>query len=85
LRSAPAIRAIIARGAVVTVQGGPRHPWIKEHVTIVEMVELEGVKRRMAVTVHRTANGDFHYQYGYGESPGVGVPGGLQPQLKNSA
>lgn len=87
LRAVPAIRAIIETGRIVHREPGNR-PRIVERAVIAAPIEIAGVSRMLAVSVHKTANGDYHYDLTYGWEdagrPGVGVPGEEAKPRKDS-
>jgi hypothetical protein len=86
LRSVPAIRAIIERGSIVLDEPGNREG-IKRRVVISAPVRFAGKIRQLAVSVHETANGSYHYDFNFdreagvneGGKPGV-TPGGSAPE-----
>lgn len=62
LRSVPAIRAIIEQGEVVFREPGNREN-VVERLVIAAPVDTLGTVRRLAVSIHRTAGGDFQYDF----------------------
>lgn len=90
LRSVPAIRAIIEGGRVVLREPGSR-PGIVERIVIAAPVDFAGRRLNLAVSVHRSANGDVHYDLNMdrdakdgtpGVSPGGAAPDGALPSLE---
>ncbi|WP_422679858.1 hypothetical protein [Chelatococcus albus] len=77
LRAVPAIRAIIETGQVVHREPGNR-PGIIERAIVSAPVSLAGETHRLAVSIHRRTDGNWHYDFTFDRSaggPGVGVPG----------
>ena len=72
LRAVPAIRAIIEQGDVVLREPGDR-PHVAERIVISAPVVLMGQVRNFAVSVHRTPDG--HYQYDFTSDRSSGGPG----------
>ena len=62
LRSVPAIRAIIENGEVVHREPGNRDG-VVERLIVAAPVDTFGTVRRLAVSIHRTADGDFQYDF----------------------
>lgn len=82
LRSVPAIRAIIEKGEVVLREPGNR-PNVIERLVLRAPVSVMGETINLVVSVHRSADGQFHYDFNRDRGaggPGVSVPGGLARQ-----
>lgn len=78
LRAVPAIRAIVERGQVVFSEPGTR-PDILERAIVSATVDFAGRPLRLAVSIHKTRQGNWQYDFNFDRdagSPGVGVPGG---------
>lgn len=78
LRSVPAIQAIIEKGEVVLREPGNR-PNVTERLVLRAPVSVLGTVMDLVVSVHRTADGQFQYDFNTDREaggPGVGVPGG---------
>lgn len=90
LRSVPAIPSIIENGRVVLREkGDARHPNVKERVVLAAPIEMAGTIHHLAVSIHQTDDGTWHYAFNIDRdagSPGAGVPGGPAAKLsRNSA
>jgi hypothetical protein len=73
LRSVPAIRGIIEKGSIVHREPGNREGVI-ERLVISAPVEVLGQVRQLAVSVHKTADGRYHYDlHGDRETGGLGI------------
>lgn len=78
LRAVPSIREIIERGRIVFREPGNR-PGVAERIIIAHPVQLDSIRMDLAVSVHRTEKGAYHYDLGV-ERPGSSEPlthGGL--------
>ncbi|MGP9790711.1 PLxRFG domain-containing protein [Roseinatronobacter sp. NSM] len=88
LRSVPAIKNIIEQGEIVLTEPG-NNPAVLERVVIAAPVSIDGETYPLAVSVHKNANGRFHYDLtmdrdGIGR-PGVDLPGGITNESRQSA
>jgi len=84
LRSVPSIKAILEHGDVVLSEAGNRQGVIERQV-IAAPVELEGTIRHLAVTIHKSDDGNWHYDLHIDrEAEGSGVQGPDGPAAKLS-
>lgn len=75
LRSIPAIRAIVERGTVVHREPGNR-PGVIERLVIAAPVDVLGTVQSLAISVHRTADGQFQYDLTFDRNgSGASLPG----------
>ena len=88
LRSVPAIKSIIERGKTVFSEPG-NDPSVLERIVIAAPVSLGGQTYPLAVSIHKYANGTFHYDLTMDRDavgrPGVSVPGGITSESRQSA
>lgn len=77
LRCVPCIPEIIKKGKIVLEEPGSREG-IKRRLVIAAPVEFEGKVQHLAVSVHETANGKYHYDFTFDREAGAnegGKPG----------
>ncbi len=88
LRAVPAIRSIIESGTVVLREPGKSQN-VRERVVIAAPVSFMGRKIGLALSIHQTADGRFHYDFTMDRQqitgPGVDGPGGLTTKSRRSA
>lgn len=75
LRAVPAIRAIIENGQVVLRNDGNK-AHVRENIVVVAPVSLDGKIMRLAVSLHRTEDGTYHYNFTFDNAaggPGIGA------------
>ncbi|MCA0342832.1 MAG: hypothetical protein LCH99_24275 [Proteobacteria bacterium] len=77
LRCVPCIPEIIKKGKIVLEEPGSREG-IKRRLVIAAPVEFEGKVQHLAVSVHETAQGKYHYDFTFDREAGAnegGKPG----------